>query len=127
MDEEDKIESVRNKYSKIPHYHGDIIRKLFITGAIIMVGTLPFLNHRLPTSPFISILAIIIITSTAGFVSPKGKPVIILDFVISIGSVFIWLTEVCVTFTFKISSVTDIIVSIIMCWVCKIIQNSAKV
>lgn len=83
MENENKIESIQNKYGKSAHYHGDVVRKLFILGAIIMVVTLPFLSHRLPTSPFVSILIIILLGSTAGFISPKGTWVIPMNFIIS--------------------------------------------
>ena len=88
--DEDKIERIRNKYGISLHYYGDVVRRLFIASALIMIGTLPFVNHLLPVSSVVSIIVVIMIGSLAGFLSPKKGWVIILDFVISMGGVLVF-------------------------------------
>jgi len=89
MDEE-KIETIKNKYGTPSHYHGDVLRKLFILAAIVMISTLPFLSHLIPVSYLYSIVGIIVLVSTAGFIKPRNKFAIIVDFIISIIGVFVF-------------------------------------
>lgn len=87
--EENKIEAIQEKYGKA-HYHGDMVRKLFVAAGAVMIITLPFLSHRLPLPPFFSALFIVILGSAAGFVSPKSKWIIPANFVISAFGVLVF-------------------------------------
>lgn len=57
------------------HYHGTLVRKLFLAGAIVMLLTLPSLNPLLPVPAFVSVLAILTIGFIAGLTNPKQKSV----------------------------------------------------
>jgi hypothetical protein len=86
MDEE-KVETIRNKYGLPFHYYGDTVRRLFVVASVIMILALPFLTDRLPVPTIISILVIVLLTVTAGFLAPRNRWVISLDLLVSIGAV----------------------------------------
>jgi len=69
------------------HYYGDIVRKLFLAGAIIMLLTLPVLNPLLPLPIFDSLLTIIILSLVAGLTSPRKKWTLFVNEIIAIGAV----------------------------------------
>lgn len=75
----------------LQHYHGDIVRKLFLAGGIVMLIMLPFVQNRLPISLTISILAILIIDLLAGITNPKWVWVVFADAGISLVT-FLWFT-----------------------------------
>lgn len=75
----------------LQHYHGDIVRKLFLSGGMVMLVTLPFVQNRLPISLTISILAIMIIDILAGITNPKWVWVVFADAGISLIT-FLWFT-----------------------------------
>ena len=104
MDNE-KIELIRNKYGLPFHYYGDIVRKLFILSAIIMIVTLPFLTDRLPVPPFISIIIIVALPLITGFLAPRNKWVISLDLLVS--SVAVIVFEYYAVQAYKTSPVSD--------------------
>ena len=55
----------------IPHYHGDIVRILFMIAAIIMLVSLPLFKADIALPPVYSIVAILILGLTAGLTNPK--------------------------------------------------------
>lgn len=57
----------------LPHYYGDIIRKLFLVSGMIMLATLPFLHVRVSAPVFLSIVFILVLTFAAGFTNPRQK------------------------------------------------------
>ena len=59
------------KKDSIPHYYGDIIRRLFILAGIIMFTLMPVFSDRIPEPTSISILAVIILVAGAGITNPK--------------------------------------------------------
>lgn len=75
---------------KIRHYYGDIVRRLFIVGALIMLVGLPFFNILLPVHVFFSILAIVIITVVAGIMNPIHKTMAIIELFVSIIALLIF-------------------------------------
>lgn len=68
------------------HYYGDVVRRLFLAGAILMAITLPFILEFFPTPIHISLFGIIILGLVAGLISPQQKWVIIVNFLISLGA-----------------------------------------
>jgi len=66
------------------HYYGDIVRRLFIAGGLVMVFTLPFFEHLLPGPYFISILIMLLVGVSAGLTNPTQMWAILLDLVISL-------------------------------------------
>ncbi len=71
-------------YDGLPHYYGDTVRKLFLVAGIIMLVTLPFFSKSLPQPLFISLLAIVVITTFAGFTSPRSFFIVILNALVSL-------------------------------------------
>lgn len=86
MDEE-KIDTFRSAPNLPFHYYGDIVRRLFILSAIIMVVTLPFLTSSLPVSPLVSILVIVLLSLTAGLLAPRNRWVISVNLLVSLAAV----------------------------------------
>lgn len=68
----------------IPHYYGDIVRKIFLICALIMLFTLPFIKGNLTSPIFYSILTILVLTFFAGMTNPKQKTVVISDVIVSV-------------------------------------------
>ncbi len=66
------------------HYYGNLVRRLFLGGAILMLLTLPFLNALLPVPLFYSLLIIIVLSLVAGFTSPVKRWAIALNEAIAI-------------------------------------------
>ncbi len=69
----DLWESFKNEKLLTRHYYGDVVRFLFLLGAVIMLITLPFLNPNLPVPLVISILIILTIGLVAGVTNPLQK------------------------------------------------------
>lgn len=65
-------------------YYGNIVRKLFIICGLVILITLPFLKTLISGPIFYSLLAVIILTFTAGITSPKYKKSILVDIIVSI-------------------------------------------
>ena len=66
------------------HYYGNLVRRLFLVGALVMLISLPFLNSLLPVPLFYSLLAIIVLSLVAGFTSPVKKWAIIINELLAI-------------------------------------------
>jgi hypothetical protein len=98
MEPNEKIESVRESIRikdeerevHIRHYYGDRVRILFILIAAIMLVTTPFLQERLPVPANISIFGVLVLAILAGFVSPRSRVIIVLNFLVSIGTLVIF-------------------------------------
>ena len=72
------------------HYYGDLVRKLFLGGAIVMVITLPFLNTLLPFSIFTSLIVIIALSFVAGITTPLERWAPLLNEITSVISVLVF-------------------------------------
>ncbi|MCL4419088.1 hypothetical protein M1146_03215 [Patescibacteria group bacterium] len=55
------------------HYYGDIIRALFLIGAVVMLIMLPFSASMLPFPASFSILIILVLGFLAGFTNPAQE------------------------------------------------------
>lgn len=72
------------------HYYGDIVRKLFLAGAIIVILVYPFFNSLAPASPSLltgsvfMIIAIVLLAVLAGLTSWRGPWTVALDIAVSI-------------------------------------------
>jgi len=73
----------RNPSSKISHYYGDTVRKLFVSAGIILLVTLPVFRDLLQISAFTFILAVVVLIIFAGLTNPKLRWVNIVDVIIS--------------------------------------------
>lgn len=81
---EDLLERIVNEKKLTRHYYGDIVRILFMTAAIVMAITLPFLTADLPVPFLLSIFVILIIGILAGITNPLQKWTSITDTIISV-------------------------------------------
>lgn len=84
MTDYDSVQPTLNPPTSLPHYYGDIVRKLFLWGGLIMLLTLPFFNQFLPVPAFVSMLAILVIGLVAGFTNPLQRWVMFLDIVVAL-------------------------------------------
>ena len=73
-----------NDSPKVPHYYGDVVRRLFLVAAIIMLVTLPFFNDRLPISSNLSLLIIVVLAIFAGATNPVKIMPAVIDVMVSI-------------------------------------------
>lgn len=74
----------------ISHYYGDIIRRLFLGAAALMLITLPFLQNFIPYPVFVSSLAVLILTLCAGLIAPERNWVIFLNVLASGAGVLVF-------------------------------------
>ncbi len=58
------------KHSNVPHYYGDMVRRLFMIAGSIMLVTTPFFQDRLPVSAYVGLCAIIVLDVIAGLANP---------------------------------------------------------
>ncbi|MEK7636181.1 MAG: hypothetical protein AAB362_00630 [Patescibacteria group bacterium] len=96
--EKDITEKTENFMSdidfRIPsHYYGDVVRRLFLVGAVIMLLALPFFYKLIPGPIFFSIFAIIIVELAAGMTSPKTLWSAIMNVLIAIFGIFAFENE----------------------------------
>ncbi len=77
-------EKVQPKNILPPHYHGDIVRKLFLVSGVLMMATLPFFMELINVPLVISVVAIVVLAFLAGLESPNRKLVIILNTIVAI-------------------------------------------
>ena len=80
------------------HYYGDMVRALFLVGAVLMAVTLPFFSTQLPVPASIAIFIILIIGTIAGVTNPNQKWVLYTN--VSISTVAFITFEYFATITF---------------------------
>lgn len=74
---------------KIPHYHGDKVRLLFLgTAALGFVG-IPFWGHMVPFGTMFEVVSGIALVVLAGLANPRSKWVMILSIVVAAFGAFI--------------------------------------
>jgi hypothetical protein len=80
------MDELNTPSSSIPpvHYYGDLIRKLFMIGAAVMVVGLPFIGSYISMPTFISVLAILVLGILAGITNPRHHWVMVANTVISV-------------------------------------------
>ncbi|MFI5265285.1 MAG: photosystem I protein PsaX [Candidatus Levyibacteriota bacterium] len=76
--------------NKRSHYYGDLVRKLFLAGAIFMLLMLPFMSAFIEAPLYISILAAIAIGVIAGITNPAQAWAAALNFIIALVGSFIF-------------------------------------
>lgn len=55
------------------HYYGDIVRKLFFAGAIVMLLSIPLKQDILPFNFFAVVIAALVLTLLTGFTNPRQR------------------------------------------------------
>src|SRR3989338_461592 len=68
----------------IPHYYGDLVRIIFIIGAVFVLLSIPFVTDILRIPVIIPIFAIAILAITAGITNPAQFFSLRLNVVISV-------------------------------------------
>ena len=84
MTDYDSVQPTLTPPTALPHYYGDIVRKLFLLGGLIMLLALPFFNQFLPVPAFVSMLAVLVIGVIAGFTNPLQRWVMLIDIIVSL-------------------------------------------
>lgn len=72
------------------HYYGDTVRKLFLSGAIIMLLVYPLFNHTIPAQPMLNIVGIILLSVMAGLTNPRQTWILVADVFLSIAAVSVF-------------------------------------
>ncbi len=67
----------------LPHYYGNIVRRLFIAGGVIMLATIPSFKTLLPVPSFVSVFAILLVGLAAGITNPMQKWAMALNSIIA--------------------------------------------
>ena len=74
----------------VSHYHGDVVRILFLINGALMLIFLPFFLDRLIIHYSVAILGVLAIALFAGLTNPKSLFVILLDLLISVIGFFVF-------------------------------------
>lgn len=74
---------LEHRSRKIPHYHGDIVRKLFVAAGVILLVALPIFSELLPISTISLIVAIVVMIFFAALTNPKLRWTNIIDVLIA--------------------------------------------
>lgn len=73
-----------------PHYYGDIVRRLFLAGSLVLLVSLPLFAHMLLISAAIPILLILLFGLVAAWTSPAQKAVGVINAVIAAAAVAVF-------------------------------------
>src|SRR3989344_6236662 len=77
--EQDESEGLVNT----EHYYGDVVRQMFMVGAMIMVLSLPLVKDKIALPLFLSLIAIVGLGLAAGMTNPRQRAVIWVNTAIS--------------------------------------------
>lgn len=72
------------KHVAIPHYHGHIVRRLFVLAGLIMLVGLPFFASVVRGGVFLAISGILVLGLYAGLTTPKHTWIMWGDVVLSV-------------------------------------------
>ena len=100
---------------KIPHYYGDIIRKIFLVCGLIILITLPFLKNNISTPIFYSVLIILVLAFFAGMTNPRQKEIIVGDVIVSVIAFLVFFYQTVTKFQgfFDLLFLTNFLLSIL--------------
>src|SRR3989344_2815957 len=84
----------------IHHYHGDIVRELFLITAVISFIAIPLWGDLLPLGTTVEVLSGILLVLLAGLTNPHGRWVLVCDAVVA-GVGILLLETVAITFYFS--------------------------
>lgn len=94
MTPEEKIENIRvhsrEKELKEMHYYGDDVRTIFLIEAIIIIVMTPFFKNQIPLPSYFSVFGVLVLSMLAGLTSPKARPIIFLNFIVSLVSLLVF-------------------------------------
>ncbi|MDO8482630.1 MAG: hypothetical protein Q7S86_02315 [bacterium] len=78
------------KYLGKDHYYGELVRKFFLFGGVVMLVSLPFFSDLIPASPTFSLLAVVAISLAAGLINPLMRSAVLFNIVVSIVAMLIF-------------------------------------
>lgn len=61
------------RYPRVPHYYGDVVRILFVVGAVFMLVTLPVVRDLLSAPLGLSLFGIVLFCLAAGLTKPRNR------------------------------------------------------
>lgn len=73
-------------YNEAMHYYGDVTRRLFILGCVIMIVAYPFFTEYIPVSRTVAFAAILVVAIFAGLTNPRQRWVAAADVLIAIAA-----------------------------------------
>ena len=88
--ENDPLREMESKHKILIHYYGDVVRKLFVLAALIMIVTLPFLEDLLPVPLFVSVIVILGIGIAAGLMNPRQMGIAVFELVVSVVALMVF-------------------------------------
>lgn len=68
----------------VPHYYGDIVRKLFLAAGVVILLVLPFAAEQVPWPAVVLLLVVLAATVVAGLTNPKQMWVMWLNVVMAL-------------------------------------------
>jgi hypothetical protein len=66
-------ETLTTRHTTVTHYHGDIVRRLFLAAGAIMLATTPFFQSRLPVSAYAGMAVVLVLDIAAAMMNPLMK------------------------------------------------------
>lgn len=78
------------QYKRVPHYHGDPVRQLFVFIAVLSAVVLPLWGNLLPFGTMFQIVGALILVLLAGLTNPHGTIVAIVDVVFAAAGAFLF-------------------------------------
>jgi hypothetical protein len=88
MDFNDDPKPEKETPTFLAHYYGDIVRKLFMAGAVVMIFILPFFSDQLFMPLFVALFFIILMGILAGLTNPFQIRLSAADMIISMIALF---------------------------------------
>ncbi len=63
-------ETLTTRHTTVTHYHGDIVRRLFLAAGALMLATTPFFQTRLPVSAYVGMAVVLVLDIAAAMMNP---------------------------------------------------------
>lgn len=74
----------------IPHYHGDVVRILFLVGGVIILASLPFYKDLLPVGTSFLTIFVVLLALGGAILNPFQRWTVLIDLVISAAAVVLF-------------------------------------
>ncbi|KKW09496.1 MAG: hypothetical protein UY44_C0001G0061 [Candidatus Kaiserbacteria bacterium GW2011_GWA2_49_19] len=78
------------KYLGKEHYYGELVRKFFLFGGVVMLVSLPFFSESIPASPTFSLLSVVAISLAAGLINPLMRSAVLFNILVSVAALVIF-------------------------------------
>lgn len=80
----------RDNYKVMPHYYGDVVRRFFVLGSMLLLISFPLFMHMLVIPQYIPVVLILLFGFVAAWISPAQKFVNVLNTIIAGAAVFVF-------------------------------------